>query len=110
MHIEFKTDRREVIDYSIVLLVEVDGELETVRLYDGAHGENDTRKGGKQPAEMIHHGSLGSGMRAARCSPSWLRISARTGQERRSLLASETPARIVTACANRKDPLVWTTQ
>jgi hypothetical protein len=69
MHVEFKTDRRDVVDYSIVLLVEVDGELETVRLYDGAHGENElhryTRKGGKQPAEIVHHGSLGSGMRAA---------------------------------------------
>jgi hypothetical protein len=69
MHVEFKTDRRDVVDYSIVLLVEVDGELETVRLYDGAHGENElhryARKGGKQPAEIIHHGNLGSGMRAA---------------------------------------------
>lgn len=69
MHVEFKTDRRDVVDYSIVLLVEVDGELETVRLYDGAHGENElhryTREDGKQPAEIVHHGSLGSGMRAA---------------------------------------------
>ena len=29
MHVEFKTDRRDVVDYSIVLLIEVDGELET---------------------------------------------------------------------------------
>lgn len=69
MHLEFKTDRRDVVDYSIVLLVEVDGELETVRLYDGAHGENElhrfTRKGGKRPAEVVHHGDLGAGMRAA---------------------------------------------
>jgi hypothetical protein len=69
MHVEFKTDRRDVVDYSIVLLVEVDGELETVRLYDGTHGENElhryTRKGGKQPAEVVHHGDLGAGMRAA---------------------------------------------
>jgi hypothetical protein len=69
MRVEFKTDRRDVVDYSIVLLVEVDGELETVRLYDGAHGENElhryTRKGGKQPAEVVHHGDLGAGMRAA---------------------------------------------
>jgi hypothetical protein len=69
MHVEFKTDRRDVVDYSIVLLVEVDGELETVRLHDGAHGENElhryTRKEGKQPAEVFHHGDLGAGMRAA---------------------------------------------
>jgi hypothetical protein len=69
MHVEFKTVRRDVVDYSIVLLVEVDGELETVRLYDGAHGENElhryTHKDGKQPAEIVHHGDLGAGMRAA---------------------------------------------
>ena len=69
VHVEFKTDRRDVVDYSIVLLVEVDGELQTVRLYDGAHGESElhqyTPRGGKQPAEVVHHGSLGSGMRAA---------------------------------------------
>ncbi|MFI5005135.1 MAG: hypothetical protein ACHQE6_08980 [Solirubrobacterales bacterium] len=57
MHVEFKTDRREVVDYSIVLLVEVNGEMETVRLYDGAHGENElhryNRGGGKQPAEVV---------------------------------------------------------
>ncbi len=34
MHVEFKTYRRDVVDYSIVLLVEVDGTMETVRLYD----------------------------------------------------------------------------
>jgi hypothetical protein len=69
MHVEFTTVRRDVVDYSIVLLVEVDGGLETVRLYDGAHGENEmhryTRKSGKQPAEIVHHGDLGAGMRAA---------------------------------------------
>jgi hypothetical protein len=57
MHVEFETTRRDVVDYSIVLLVEVDGEPETMRLYDGAHGENElhryTRKGGKQPAEVV---------------------------------------------------------
>ena len=51
MHVEFKTDRREIVDYAVVLLIEVDGERETVRLYDGAHGENElhryTREGHK---------------------------------------------------------------
>jgi len=69
MSVEFKTDRRDVVDYSIVLLVEVDGELETVRLYDGAHGRNElhryTHGGGKQVAEVFDHGTLGEGMRAA---------------------------------------------
>jgi hypothetical protein len=69
MYVEFRTDRRDVLDYAVVLLVDVDGEMETVRLYDGAHGENElhryTRTGGKQPAEVVHHGTLGAGMRAA---------------------------------------------
>jgi hypothetical protein len=43
-----------VVDYSVVLLIEVHDQMETVRLYDGAHGENElhryTRKAGKQSA------------------------------------------------------------
>ena len=69
MHVEFTTNRREVVDYSIVLLVEVNGQLETVRLYDGAHGENELHRytwgGGKQPVEIVHQGDLGAGMRSA---------------------------------------------
>jgi hypothetical protein len=69
MYVEFQTDRRDVLDYAVVLLVDVDGEMETVRLYDGAHGENElhryTSTGGKQPAEIFHNGTLGTGMRAA---------------------------------------------
>ena len=41
MHVEFKTDRREIVGYAVVLLLEVDGERETVRLDDGTHGENE---------------------------------------------------------------------
>lgn len=68
MHIEFTTDRRDVVDYAVVLLVEAEGEVEAVRLYDGAHGKNEMHRytrGRKQPAEVIHHDALGSGMRAA---------------------------------------------
>jgi hypothetical protein len=69
LHVEFTTERRTVIDYAIVLLIEVDGRLETVRVYDGAHGENDLhrygRQTGKEPAETFHRGTLGEGMRAA---------------------------------------------
>jgi hypothetical protein len=69
LHVEFRTERREVVDYSIVLLVEVDGRLETVRVYDGAHGENELhrygRQVGKEPAEAFHRGTLGEGMRTA---------------------------------------------
>lgn len=69
MDVDFKTVRRDVVDYSIVLLAEVDGKLETIRVYDGAHGTNElhryTRNGGKQRAEAVHDGTLGEGMRAA---------------------------------------------
>jgi hypothetical protein len=69
MVVEFKTVRRDVVDYSVVLLVDVDGKIETVRVYDGAHGQNElhryTRSGGKQPAEAVHDGTLGEGMRTA---------------------------------------------
>ena len=69
MHVEFKTDRREIVDNAVVLLIEVDGERETVRLYDGAHRENElhryTREGIKQPGEIFHRGTLAQGMRAA---------------------------------------------
>lgn len=69
MDVDFKTVRRDVVDYSIVLLAEVDGKLETIRVYDGAHGRNElhryTRSGGKQDAEAVHDGALGEGMRAA---------------------------------------------
>ena len=71
MVVEFKTERRgrDVIDYSVVLVVEVDGRTETVRLYDGTHGENElhryTQDGGKQASEVFDRGTLGAGMRAA---------------------------------------------
>jgi hypothetical protein len=52
-----------------VLTVEQEGEIHTVRLYNGAHGINEmhryTRTAGKQPAEVFHGGTLGEGMRAA---------------------------------------------
>jgi hypothetical protein len=71
MYVAFKTEQRgrHVVDYSVVLVVEVDGRKETVRAYDGAHGENElhryTRDGGKQAAEVFNRGTLGEGMRAA---------------------------------------------
>jgi hypothetical protein len=69
MHVEFTTDRRNVIDYAIVLLVQIDEDLETIRVYDSAHGVNEMhrhgRQSGKAPAEIFHRGTLGEGMRAA---------------------------------------------
>ena len=69
MHVDFKTRGREVLDYSVVLLAEIDGQMEAVRLYDGSHNQNElhryTSVGGKQTAEIVHDGTLGEGMRAA---------------------------------------------
>lgn len=67
--VEFRTDRAEVTDYAIVLVVQVGERFATVRVYDGAHGCNEmhryARSGGKRPAEVFHRGTLGEGMRAA---------------------------------------------
>ncbi|HEV2945479.1 MAG TPA: hypothetical protein VGX26_10240 [Solirubrobacteraceae bacterium] len=71
LYVEFKTSRRgrNVVDYSVVLIVEEGGRRETVRLYDCAHGENElhryTRDGGNQVAEVFNRDTLGAGMRAA---------------------------------------------
>lgn len=69
LSVDFEKTRRRVITYAVVLLVDVDGDLETVRVYDGVHGRNElhryTRSGGKQPPEAFHAGTLGEGMREA---------------------------------------------
>jgi hypothetical protein len=69
MSVEFTTVRREVVDYSVVLLIDDGERVATVRVYDGAHRENElhryTCRDGKQVAEVFHRGTLGSGMRAA---------------------------------------------
>jgi hypothetical protein len=71
MYVEYKISRHgpDVVDYSVVLVVEEDDRKETVRVYDGAHGENElhryTRAGGKQVAEVFDRGTLGEGMRTA---------------------------------------------
>jgi len=58
-----------VVDYAVVLLLVMNGRLETIRVYDGAHGYNEMHRytdgGGKQPGVRFHSGSLGEGMRAA---------------------------------------------
>ena len=71
MVVVYKIERRgrAVVDYSVVLVVEVNGCKETVRVYDGAHGKNElhryTRDGSKRAAEVFDRGTLGEGMRAA---------------------------------------------
>lgn len=69
LFVEFHRHRAEVLEYAVVLAVEDGDRLRTVRVYDSAHGHNEmhryTRKLGKQPAEVVHHATLGEGMRAA---------------------------------------------
>ncbi len=69
LSVEFVSERREVTDYAVVLLLEMEGAAETIRVYDGAHGHNEmhrhTRREGKQAGVPFHGGTLGEGMRAA---------------------------------------------
>jgi hypothetical protein len=52
----------------VVLVAEVNGRKETVRVYDGAHGKNElhryTRDGSKRAAEVFDRGTLGEGLEA----------------------------------------------
>lgn len=67
--VDFTTVRGEVVDYTIVLLLPTAEGMETIRVYDSAHGFNEmhryTREGGKQKGTEFHSGTLGEGMRAA---------------------------------------------
>lgn len=69
LRVEFTSERREVVDYAVVLLRSTPDGAETVRVYDSAHGKSElhryTRSAGKQPGTPFHGGTLGDGMRAA---------------------------------------------
>lgn len=69
LRVEFETKGKDVTDYAVMLLFEIEGRTETIRLYDGAHGHNEmhrySRSAGKQPGTPLHRGTLGDGMRAA---------------------------------------------
>jgi hypothetical protein len=69
MYVRFTTRRHDVTNYAVLLAIELEGQTQTVRLYDGAHGTNEmhryTREGGKRPGEVFHGGTLGEGMRWA---------------------------------------------
>jgi hypothetical protein len=70
LHVRFRTWRSDVTEYALVLVADVDGRRETIRVYDSAHGENEmhryTRKLGKRRGEVFHRGTLGDGMRTAK--------------------------------------------
>lgn len=69
LYVDFRTERRQVVDYAVILTVEREGGRQSVRSYDGSHGVNEMHRhsaaGGKQPAEIFHHGTLAEAMRAA---------------------------------------------
>lgn len=69
LSVDFTTARGKVVDYAIVLLVSAPGDVETVRVYDAAHGRNEmhryTHAGGKQDGTEFHSGTLGEGMNDA---------------------------------------------
>jgi hypothetical protein len=69
MLVAFQTRKGEVIAYSIVLVMATRFAVETIRVYDAAHGFNEmhryTRGGGKQNGVVFSGGNLGEGMRMA---------------------------------------------
>jgi hypothetical protein len=69
MWVDFTTERGEVVDYVVVLLVSAAADVKAVRVYDSAHGFNEmhryTLAGGKQEGTEFHTGSLGEGLRVA---------------------------------------------
>jgi hypothetical protein len=69
MSVDFATVRGEVVDYMVVLLLLSDDDVETIRVYDCAHGFNEmhryTRAGGKQAGTVFLGATLGEGMRTA---------------------------------------------
>lgn len=69
LKVKFRTDGREVLDYSLVLVVGSPDEWKTVRVYDAAHGFNEMHRfskgDGKQQGVPFHAGTLGEGMRTA---------------------------------------------
>lgn len=69
LFVDFRNEGIEVIDYSLVLLLATPGGIETIRVYDGAHGFNEmhryTRDVGKEDGVVFSSGTLGEGMRMA---------------------------------------------
>lgn len=69
LSVDFRTERGEVVDYRVVLLLAGPGGTETIRVYDSAHGYNEmhryTQADGKQTGTLFHSGSLGEGVQVA---------------------------------------------
>lgn len=69
MSVDFKTTKGEVVRYSVALVLETRFGVETVRVYDAAHGVNEmhryTRREGKQDGVVFNDGTLAEGLQAA---------------------------------------------
>lgn len=69
MWVEFETVRGKLVDYVVVLALAGDDGVETIRVYDAAHGFNEMHRctcaEGKQEGKRFHSGTLGEGLRAA---------------------------------------------
>jgi hypothetical protein len=69
MRVRYARTGRTIDGYAITLVAKVEGAVETIRLFDTAHGFNEmhryTRSGGKQTGKPFHSGTFGEGMRAA---------------------------------------------
>jgi hypothetical protein len=69
MLVWFTTRATEVTDYAVVLMAKREGRMETIRVYDGAHGHNEMHRfsslKGKHSGVVFHSGTLGEGKRAA---------------------------------------------
>jgi hypothetical protein len=44
MRVQFTTQGRDVVDYAVVLLRDTEKGLETIRVYDSAHGHNEMHR------------------------------------------------------------------
>ena len=69
VQVRFNSKGPEVNDYAVALLWFHEEAVETIRIYDAAHGFNEmhrfTKSSGKQAGVLFHLGNLGEGMRAA---------------------------------------------
>jgi hypothetical protein len=67
--VKFTRQRRDIIDYAVLLLIRAPDQTHTVRLYDAAHTINEMHRhsqtNGKHPAEVCHLGTLSEGLQAA---------------------------------------------
>ncbi|HEU4392264.1 MAG TPA: hypothetical protein VFR04_01375 [Solirubrobacterales bacterium] len=69
LRVDHTTERGEVVDYTLILLLATAEGTQTIRVYDSAHGYNEMhrygRGAGKRTGVQFHSGSLGEGMRSA---------------------------------------------